>query len=288
MNEVINAILSRRSCKKYKPDMVPDQLIDQVIESGLYAASAMGWQSPIILAVKDRDTRDLLSGLNAKVMDATEKKQQAADRMQQAEETCRRKEAEQKKKSVQDAINMLTILKAKQEEARANGELSDIDKENEAAKKAIELEIQKWEARKKSAEITSNWEKEQQADKEKQAQLQAAAQARKALLEQYEAAMNAKKNEIELRKKAGVKVSAEEEAQQLYNTALSSYISLAQKAAEEGINFSAVQQKATSDIAGFVDTMESELEADLKSHAVSFDFIQAMEVPDLLALFCTM
>ena len=37
-----------------------------------------------------------------------------------------------------------------------------------------------------------------------------------------------------------------------------------------------------------LDTMESELEADLKSHAVSFDFIQAMEVPDLLALFCTM
>ena len=66
MNEVLNAILSRRSCKKYKPDMVPDQLIDQVIEAGLYAASAMGWQSPIILAVKDKDTRDLLSGLNAK------------------------------------------------------------------------------------------------------------------------------------------------------------------------------------------------------------------------------
>ena len=72
--------------------------------------------------------------------------------------------------------------------------------------------------------------------------------------------MNAKKNEIELRKKAGVKVSAEEEAQQLYNTALSSYISLAQKAAEEGIDFSAVQQQATSDIAGFVDTMEDALQ----------------------------
>lgn len=37
-----------------------------------------------------------------------------------------------------------------------------------------------------------------------------------------------------------------------------------------------------------LDTMESELEADLKSHAVSFDFIQAMDVPDLLALFCTL
>lgn len=37
-----------------------------------------------------------------------------------------------------------------------------------------------------------------------------------------------------------------------------------------------------------LDTMESELESDLKSHAVSFDFIQAMEVSELLALFCTL
>lgn len=37
-----------------------------------------------------------------------------------------------------------------------------------------------------------------------------------------------------------------------------------------------------------LDTMESELEADLKSHAVSFDFIQAMDVSELLALFCTL
>lgn len=37
-----------------------------------------------------------------------------------------------------------------------------------------------------------------------------------------------------------------------------------------------------------LDTMESELESDLKSHAVSFDFIQTMEVSELLALFCTL
>ena len=37
-----------------------------------------------------------------------------------------------------------------------------------------------------------------------------------------------------------------------------------------------------------LDTMESELESDLKYHAVGFDFIQAMEVSELLALFCTM
>lgn len=37
-----------------------------------------------------------------------------------------------------------------------------------------------------------------------------------------------------------------------------------------------------------LDTMESELEADLTAHTGSFDFIQAMKVPDLLGLFCTL
>ena len=37
-----------------------------------------------------------------------------------------------------------------------------------------------------------------------------------------------------------------------------------------------------------LDTMESDLESDLKAHARSFDFIQAMEVSELLALFCTL
>lgn len=66
MNEVINAIIHRRSCKSYKPDMVPQALIEQVIEAGLFAASGGGRQSPIILAVSDKETRDMLSRLNAK------------------------------------------------------------------------------------------------------------------------------------------------------------------------------------------------------------------------------
>ena len=39
MNEVLKAIKERRSIRKYKSDMLPKEIIDQVIESGLYAAS---------------------------------------------------------------------------------------------------------------------------------------------------------------------------------------------------------------------------------------------------------
>ena len=46
MNEVLKAIKERRSIRKYKSDMLPKEIIDQVIESGLYAASGKGQQSP--------------------------------------------------------------------------------------------------------------------------------------------------------------------------------------------------------------------------------------------------
>jgi nitroreductase len=38
MNETMKNILERRSIRKYKPDMVEKELLDQVIEAGLYAA----------------------------------------------------------------------------------------------------------------------------------------------------------------------------------------------------------------------------------------------------------
>ena len=66
MNEVIQNILTRRSCKAYKSDMVEAEIIDQIIEAGLYAASGMNMQSPIIIAVTDKETRDMLSALNRK------------------------------------------------------------------------------------------------------------------------------------------------------------------------------------------------------------------------------
>ena len=66
MNEILQGILNRRSCKKFKPDMVPMEIIDQIIEAGLFAPNGMGKQSPVILAVTDKETRDKLSRLNRK------------------------------------------------------------------------------------------------------------------------------------------------------------------------------------------------------------------------------
>ncbi|MCM1365580.1 MAG: nitroreductase [Faecalibacterium sp.] len=70
MNNVTENIISRRSCKSYKPDMVSDEIIDQIVEAGLYAASGMGKQAPIIIVVTDKEMRDKLSALNAEYLPA--------------------------------------------------------------------------------------------------------------------------------------------------------------------------------------------------------------------------
>ena len=68
MNPVLQAIESRRSVRRVKPDMVPAELLDQVLQAGTYAATGMGRQSPIILAVTDPKVRDQLSRMYAAIM----------------------------------------------------------------------------------------------------------------------------------------------------------------------------------------------------------------------------
>ena len=55
------SVLQRRSCRCYKPDPVPSEILDQILEAGTYAATGMGKQSPIMIAVTDRKIRDQLS-----------------------------------------------------------------------------------------------------------------------------------------------------------------------------------------------------------------------------------
>ena len=70
MNEIINAMIERRSCKSYKSDVVPKETIEKIIEAGLWAANGRGLQTPVIIAVTDKETRDKLAKLNAAVMGA--------------------------------------------------------------------------------------------------------------------------------------------------------------------------------------------------------------------------
>ena len=65
MNDIL---LNRRSIRKYKPDQVSDAQLDAVLEAGLYAPSGMNTQNTVMVAVRDKETRDQLSRMNAAVM----------------------------------------------------------------------------------------------------------------------------------------------------------------------------------------------------------------------------
>lgn len=67
-NEVLNAIYDRRSVKKYTDKPVPEDILKEILKAGSYAANGKAWQSPVMVAVTDPETRELLRKLNASVL----------------------------------------------------------------------------------------------------------------------------------------------------------------------------------------------------------------------------
>ena len=53
MNEAMKNLLTRRSVRKYKKEQISDSELQAVLGAGTYAPTAMGRQSPIMLAVQD-------------------------------------------------------------------------------------------------------------------------------------------------------------------------------------------------------------------------------------------
>ena len=62
---------NRRSIRKYMPQQVSDEVLDQILEVGLYTPSGMNTQNTVMVAVRDKETRDQLSRMNAAVMGST-------------------------------------------------------------------------------------------------------------------------------------------------------------------------------------------------------------------------
>ncbi len=67
MNAGYDVLKNRRSIRRFRSDDVPRELIEKVVEAGLYAPSAMGTQHTVIVVVTDRGLRDELSKRNAEI-----------------------------------------------------------------------------------------------------------------------------------------------------------------------------------------------------------------------------
>ena len=65
---ILENIKTRRSTKKYKPDPVPQDLLEKVLEAGTYAPTGRNRQAPIIIAVTNKALRDKIAKQNAEIM----------------------------------------------------------------------------------------------------------------------------------------------------------------------------------------------------------------------------
>lgn len=68
MMDAYDALIERRSVRKYKSDRVPEDILEKIALAGTYAPSGMNRQPGKIIIVRDEILRDRLERLNAKAM----------------------------------------------------------------------------------------------------------------------------------------------------------------------------------------------------------------------------
>ncbi|MBQ1431966.1 MAG: nitroreductase [Ruminococcus sp.] len=68
MSEVMDKIVTRRSVRAFTDEMPTDEQLEEIIKAGTYAATGMNRQSPIIIAVTNKELRDKLAVMNAGFM----------------------------------------------------------------------------------------------------------------------------------------------------------------------------------------------------------------------------
>ena len=71
-NETLNNLETRRSCRSFLPDMIKEEELQAVLRAGTYAPTGMGTQSPVIIAVTNKELRDQISEENRKIAGAPE------------------------------------------------------------------------------------------------------------------------------------------------------------------------------------------------------------------------
>ena len=73
MNETLQTIRERRSCRAYRPEQITEEELNAVLDAGTWAASAMGRQSAKIIVVQNAADRAELTRMNAAVMGAADR-----------------------------------------------------------------------------------------------------------------------------------------------------------------------------------------------------------------------
>ncbi len=67
MNDVVKSLVTRKSCRSFKPEHISREEIDEILAAGLNAPSGMNRQTPIFVVVQNDEMVAELSKMNAAV-----------------------------------------------------------------------------------------------------------------------------------------------------------------------------------------------------------------------------
>jgi len=63
MDDIIEVIKTRKSIRRYKPDPIPDEILDKVLEAGRWAATGENYQPWRFIVVKNPETKNRIGQL---------------------------------------------------------------------------------------------------------------------------------------------------------------------------------------------------------------------------------
>jgi len=63
MNDILDVLMSRKSIRRYKPDPVPDEMIDKILEAARWAPTGENYQPWRFIVIRDLETKDKIGRL---------------------------------------------------------------------------------------------------------------------------------------------------------------------------------------------------------------------------------
>jgi len=63
MGDIIDVIMSRKSIRRYKPDPIPDEMIDKILEAARWAPTGENYQPWRFIVIRDQETKDRIGRL---------------------------------------------------------------------------------------------------------------------------------------------------------------------------------------------------------------------------------
>ena len=66
--DAMDFLVSRRSLRSFTDEQVPEEVLDKILEVATFAPTGQGKQSPQLVVVRDKETIEKLSKMNAAVM----------------------------------------------------------------------------------------------------------------------------------------------------------------------------------------------------------------------------